>query len=238
MKSSRIAALVVFCAAALVTNAAAQFYVAPNIGFKSYGLNGATTSNVNGSITQLGVFDAGKSAFHFGAGVGYTVIPAGLYNLDVGLDLGYSSAGFIEEGNNSRFGAGSFAAQGYSGGTTTDLSFDLMSIHRINIPGFDFISPFAGLGLALNMFSTSDMTVGPPSANPAVTVTGVSQFKIGLAISYGAFVKIGMLSPFIQLKHYIPFSSEFQFTEGQNGTVVIQDSPGYFGLTAGVRLGF
>lgn len=87
------------------------------------------------------------------------------------------------------------------------------------------------------MFSTSDLTAGPPSTNPAVTVTGVSEFKIGLAISYGAYVKIGMLSPFIQLKHYIPFSSEFQFTEGQNGTLVIQDSPGYFSISAGVRLG-
>ena len=237
MRLGRFAVIVVCFSIVWVTSATAQFYVAPNIGFQSFGLNGATTSNVGGTINQLGVFDAGKSAFHFGAGVGYTLLPAGVYNLDVGLDFGYSSAGFVEEGNNSRFGAGTFAAQGYSGGTTTDLSFDLMSIHRINIPGFDLISPFAGVGLALNMFSTSDVTIGAPSATPPVTLTGVSQFKIGLAISYGASVKIAMLSPFIQLKHYIPFSSEFQFTEGQTGTVVIQDSPGYFCISAGVRLG-
>ena len=237
MKSGRFTAIVVCFSTMWVATATAQFYVAPNIGFKSFGLNGATTSNVGGTINQLGVFDAGKSSFHFGAGVGYTVLPAGVYNLDVGLDFGYSSAGFVEEGNNSRFGAGSFAAGGYSGATTTDLSFDLKSIHRINIPGFDLISPFAGVGMAFNMFSTSDMTIGAPTATPPVTVTGTSQFKIGLAISYGASVKIGMLSPFIQLKHYVPFSSEFQFTDSPNGTVVIQDSPGYFSLSAGVRLG-
>lgn len=238
MKPVRFSAIVVGFIVLLVSTVSAQFYVAPNLGLRSYGFKGAATSNTGGTIQQLGIFDGGKASFYFGAGVGYTVLQAGIYNLDAELDLGFSSAGFAEEGFNSSFGAGSYAARGYAGATTTDISFDLMSIHRLSIPNFDLISPFAGVGLAFNMFSTSDLTVGQPTANPSVTVTGTGQFKIGLAISYGAYVKLGMLTPFIQLKHYIPFSSEFQFTDSPNGTIVVQDSPGYFSLAAGVKFSF
>lgn len=115
MRPGRFAAIVVCLLAVWVTTATAQFYVAPNIGFKSFGLNGATTSNVGGTINQLGVYDAGKSAFHFGAGVGYTVLPAGLYNLDVGLDIGYSSAGFVEEGTNFQVRRGIVCSAGTFG---------------------------------------------------------------------------------------------------------------------------
>ena len=238
MRPIRSAAIVIGMMMFWIATTTAQIYVSPNIGLKSYGLKGAATSNVGGTINQLGIFDGGKSAFHFGANVGYNVFQVGVYNLDAELDLGFSSVGLTEQGYNSARGAGSFAAGGLSGATTTDLSFDLMSIHRISIPNFDLISPFAGIGLAFNMFSTSDLTVGQPSANPSVTVTGTGQFKIGLAISYGVYAKLGMLSPFIQLKHYIPFGSEFQFTNSPNGTIVVQDSPGYFSLAAGVKLSF
>ena len=218
----------------------AQISLSPYIGFKSFGLNGATTANAGGRITQLGVADAGKTGFNVGAGIGSRLlkVPGGVYELDGVLDVSYASAGMFESGYNNVNGAGSFTAQGLTGATTTNLAFDLMPVHRFHIPGFTLLSPYAGLGLGLNYFSTSNLTVGPPSSNPSVSVNGTSQFKIGLLIFYGATLEtLPVIHPFIQFKHYIPFGSQFQFTDdAQRGTFIINDSPGYFNLTAGVQL--
>jgi hypothetical protein len=91
-----IAALAIFVA----DEASAQFYLAPNVGFKSYGLKGATTVAVGGQITPLGIFDGGKTGFNVGVGVGFPIlkIPCGIYQLDMQLDVAYASAGFVEEG--------------------------------------------------------------------------------------------------------------------------------------------
>ena len=217
----------------------AQISLSPYIGFTSFGLKGATTATTGGQIQQIGVADAGKTGFNVGAGIGSRLlkIPGGVYELDGVFDVSYASAGLFEAGYNNVGGAGSFAAQGLSGATTTNLAFDLMPVHRFHIPGFSLLSPYAGLGLGLNYFSTSNLTVGPPSSNPSVSVNGTSQFKIGLLIFYGATLEIlPVIHPFLQFKHYIPFGSQFQFTDdAQRGTLIINDSRGYFNLTAGVQ---
>jgi len=156
------------------------------------------------------------------------------------LDVAYASAGFVEEGYDYAYGPGTFSADGLSGASTTNLAFDLMPVHLFNIPGFSLISPYGGVGVGLNCFSTADLSVGPPSSAQVINVTGTSQFKVGLLIFYGATLNLtGMLRPFIQFKHYVPFGSEFQFTEDtQNGNFVTKDVPGYFNLSAGVKLSF
>jgi hypothetical protein len=115
-----------------------------------------------------------------------------------------------------------------------------MPVHLFNIPGFSLISPYGGVGLGLNYFSTADISIGPPSSAQVINVTGTSQFKIGLLIFYGATLNLtGIVRPYLQFKHYVPFGSEFQFTEDtQNGSVVMKDVPGYFNLSAGVKLSF
>lgn len=221
-------------------SAVAQIYVAPYIGFKSFGLKGATTIAAGGQIQQLGIFDGGKTSFNVGAAVGYQFfkVPSGIYQLDMQVDVSYASANFIEAGYNYSQGSGKFSADGLSGGSTTNLAFDLMPVHRISIPGFSLLTPYAGLGLGLNYFSTADLSVGPPSNPTVMTVTGTSQFKVGLLVFYGASLNLtSMVQPFIQFKHYVPFGSEFQFTDdARNGNFVIKDVPGYFNLAAGIKL--
>jgi hypothetical protein len=76
-----IAALAVFD----VDEAVGQFYLAPNVGFKSYGLKGATTVAVGGRIIPLGIFDGGKTSFNVAVGVGFPIlkIPSGIYRMDM-----------------------------------------------------------------------------------------------------------------------------------------------------------
>jgi hypothetical protein len=233
--------LLVAVTALLVSEEAlAQFSLAPYIGFKSYGLKGATTSAAGGQIQQLGIFDAGKTSFTFGAGLGRRLlkVPGGMYELDMQLDVSYASANFAEAGYNSSFGSGKYSADGNSGGSSSNLAFDLMPIHRITIPGFSLLTPYGGVGLGLNYFSTSNISVGPPSSPQTIAINGTSQFKIGLLIFYGADLNIvPVVHPFIQFKHYIPFGSEFQITDDPKyGSLVIKDVPGYFNLVAGIRL--
>jgi hypothetical protein len=220
--------------------ATAQIYLTPNVGFKSYGLKGATTIAAGGQIRQMGIFDAGKTSINFGVGIGYPLlkIPSGIYRLDMLVDVSYASANMAEAGYNYAYGPGKFSSDGNSGGSTSNLAFDLMPVHTINIPGFSLISPYAGVGFGLNYFSSGDLSVGPPSSPQVVNVTGKSEFKVGLVVFYGATLNLtGMVRPFIQFKHYIPFGSEFQFTEDATyGSIVIKDTPGYFNLAAGIKL--
>jgi hypothetical protein len=231
-----IAALALFVSSGVF----AQISLAPFVGFKSYGLKGAGTVAVGGQIQQLGVSDAGKTSFVFGAGIGRTMfkLPGGAYQLDMKLEVSYASANFFEAGYNNISGSGKYAADGYSGGSTSNLGFDLMPVHSIHIPGFSLLTPFAGVGLGLNYFSTSDINVGPPSSAQTIAISGTSQFKIGLLIFYGAEFNLpGPIDPYIQFKHYVPFGSEFQVTEdAKYGTIVIKDVPGYFSIAAGIKL--
>ncbi len=233
--------LIVAALTFVAAQAFAQFHVSGHAGLKSFGIKGASTQTQGGSVSQLGVADGGKTGFAFGGGVGYTVVSAGVYALDLGLEVDLAFANMFEAGYNSISGSGRYAADGYSGGSTTAIGIDIMPVHRINIPGFSLLSPFAGVGLGLNNFSTADATVGPPTANPTSTVKGKGQFQIGLIVFYGTVIRLaGPIEPFVQLKHYIPFSSEFTFFEDPAtvGTIVTKDAPGYFNLAAGVRLAF
>ena len=217
----------------------AQVHFSGSVGFKSYALEGAVTQAVGGSINSLGVADAGKTGFAFGAGGGFTLVPAGIYQLDMDLEVSMSFANFLEAGYDKINGSGKFSADGFSGGSATNIAFDIMPVHRINIPGFSLISPYAGVGLGLNLFSNNDVSFGPPTFSQPGTAKGSSQFQIGLLVFYGAsFHFVGPLEPFVQLKHYIPFSSEYTFVEDPAtiGTLSIKDAPGYFNLSAGVRL--
>ena len=228
-------------------NIFAQFYLGPYIGIKSSGLKGAIKLVQNGQVSTGNVADAGSTGLSAGVTVGYQVLPPdvlnGWYKLDLDIDASYSSFSYLENGWNSVAGAGNFSADGLSGGTTTIFSIDIMPIHRLNFPSFQLLSPFVGLGLGLNIMSTSDVTVGPPSQNG--TITGVGDFKIGLLVFYGTVIRAShLIQPFIMFKHYIPFGSETQFTDSfqssQGGgsesyQVSIQDVPGYFNLVAGVR---
>ncbi len=229
------------------SNVFAQFYLGPYIGFKASGLKGVIKVTENGQVSTGNVADGGSTGLSAGVTVGYQVLPPdvlnGLYKLDLDIDASYSSFSYLENGWNSSQGAGSFAANGFSGGTTTVFSIDIMPIHRLNFRSFQLLSPFLGLGLGLNIMSTSDITVGPPSQNG--TITGVGDFKLGLLVFYGTVIRASnLIQPFIMFKHYIPFGSETQFTNSYQSAqgggseslqVSIQDVPGYFNLVAGVR---
>ena len=234
MRKAGVILLVVFCVLSFQT-AQAQLIGQAHVGLKFFGIKGATTVTSGGTVSQAGNFDGGKTVFNIAVGGGYTVVPAGVYNLDVLLDINFATAGFAEQGYNSAFGSGKFSADGLSGATTTILAFDIMPAHRLNVYAIPFLSPWAGVGLSFNMYSTSDLKSGPPSAT--ATLKGNTDFKVGLIIFYGAAYKItDMLQPFLQFKHHIPFSSEMKLTDDPNGTYIIKDAPGYFNIEAGMRV--
>jgi len=223
-----------------------QFYLGAGVGFKSSGLKGITKSVSNGQTnTGNTVEDAGNTGFNGTIYVGDQIMPVGIYKLDLNLEISYSNFNYVETGYNNTNGSGSFSGGGYSGGKTTVLSFDILPLHRIAIPGFKLISPFAGIGLGLNYLITSDVTIGPPNQNG--TLTGSSELKMGLLITYGALIQVtNMIAPFIQFKHIIPFGSETQVFQGyqpsgaasQSYSSFIEDVPGYFNLQAGCRITF
>jgi hypothetical protein len=230
--------------------AQAQMYTGAFLGFKSSGLKGVIKLAQVGGTTPFTVVDAGKTGFNFGVCVGYQIFPStvagGWYKLDLNLDASFTSIAHFEAGYNaSQIGSGSFAADGLSGGSTTIIALDIMPIHRLNIPKFHLLSPYAGLGLGLNIMSTKDITVSPPSGNG--TLTGNGEMKIGLLIFYGTLIRISdVVQPYIQFKHLLPFGSETQFTQDYQATgggtnkvaFSIQDVPSYFNVTAGVRINF
>ncbi len=232
----------------LCSDVFAQFYLGPYIGFKASGLKGTLKVTSGGQVYTGNVADAGSTGFNVGVTVGYQILPPdvlnGWYKLDMDIDASYSSFSYLENGYNSSQGAGKFSAVGFSDGGTMVISIDIMPIHRLNIPSFKLLSPFIGLGLGLNIMSTGDVTVGPPSQNG--TLTGYGEFKIGLLVYYGTVFRLtDMIQPFIQFKHYVPFGSETQFTESyqasggggsQTYALSISDVPGYFSLVAGVRI--
>jgi hypothetical protein len=220
----------------------AQFYIGAFGGFKASGLKG-TIKLTSGGQTQIGsVADAGNTGFNTGITTGYQVIPydvtGGLYKLDLNLDVSWSLFNYFEEGWNNVNGSGNFNAQGASGGSTNVFSFDVMPLHRFNFSDF-VLSPFAGLGLSVNLLSTSDISV------PGATITGMSETKIGLLLFYGTLFNLSSIGkPYVQFKHLIPFGSETQFTESvqaaqgggtQSQAYYISDVPGYFNITAGMR---
>jgi hypothetical protein len=226
----------------------AQFYTGAFVGFKSSGLKGVIKVTGAGGTTPFTVVDAGKTGFNFGVCVGYQIFPStvagGWYKLDLNLDASFTSISYLEAGYNaSQIGSGSFAADGLSGGSTTIIALDIMPIHRLNIPKFHLLSPYAGVGLGLNIMSTKDVTVSPPSGNG--TLTGNGEMKIGLLVFYGTLIRVSdVVQPYIQFKHLVPFGSETQFTQDYQATgggtnkvaFSIQDVPSYFNITAGVRI--
>lgn len=244
--------LLILCLSSLIfifsfNDILAQFYIGPYVGFKASGLKGTLKLSSSGNVSTGNVADAGSTGLSAGITVGYQVLPPdvlnGWYKLDINIDASYSSFSYLENGYNSSEGAGKFSAVGFSNGGTMVISIDIMPIHRLNIPSFKLLSPFLGLGLGLNIMSTSDISVGPP--NPNGTLTGVGEFKAGLLIFYGTLFRFNnTIQPFIQFKHLVPFGSETQFTESyssaqgggsQSYALSVQDVPGYFNLVAGVR---
>lgn len=238
IRSVIILFMIVFATSA----ADAQFYMGAFGGFKASGLKG-TLKQVSAGQTQVGsVADAGAVGFNAGITTGYQVIPydatGGLYKLDINLDASWSMFNYFEEGWNNINGAGNFSAQGASGGKTNVFSFDVMPIHRFNFSNF-ILSPFVGLGFSVNLLMTSDITV------PGATLSGVSETQMGLSIFYGTLFNLsGVVKPYIQFKHLIPFGSDTQFTESIQSTqgggtqslgYYISDVPGYFNIVAGVR---
>ncbi len=230
------------------SNVHAQYYVSPQIGFKVYGLSGATTVNSRGNVSQGGLSDAGGTAFNVGAGFGYELkFPAApIYRLDLEGNISWSSINFFQNGFDNNQGAGAFAAGGFSGGGAEIFSLDLMPVHRFIIPGF-FLSPFAGVGLALNLFDNTNTTGGPPDNTAGSVITGSTDFQLGLSIFYGAYLTLlPHIEPFIQFKHLIPFAGTYQLTSNASApgagsapyVITIQNAPGYFNLDAGVRFEF
>jgi hypothetical protein len=224
-------------------------YTGAFLGFKSSGLKGVIKVTEAGGTTTGNVVDAGKTGFTFGVCVGYQIFPStlagGWYKLDLNVDASFTSISYFEAGFNAQFGSGAFAANGLSGGSTTIIALDIMPIHRLNIPKFQLLSPYAGVGLGLNIMSTKDITAGPPNNNG--TLTGNGEFKLGLLIFYGTLIRVSdVVQPYIQFKHMIPFGSETQFTQdfqvagGGTGQEAfsIQDVPGYFSITGGIRITF
>ena len=206
-------------------------------------------TDING--TQTGnVADAGKTGIDVGICVGYQVLnpsPRSWYKLDLNLDVSYTSLNYLEAGYNSSVGAGSFSANGLSGGSTNIISFDIMPIHRLNIPSLRLVSPFVGIGVGLNYMMTKDLVTVPPK-NQDGTATGKNDFKIGLAVFYGVVLQVtDLIQPYLQFKHLVPFGTDTEFTTdwnsnkgggSQKAIFSIADVPGYFSLTAGCRFSF
>ena len=69
-----------------LTSASAQIYLSPQIGFKVYGLSGATTENAGGQVSQAGISNGGGTVFNVGAGLGYE-LKFGLLLLYLGFEL-------------------------------------------------------------------------------------------------------------------------------------------------------
>ena len=232
--------------------AVAQPFGGAFLGFKASGLEGVMKLTTQAGTQTGNVVDAGSTGFTFGITGGYQIFPKdfadGWYKLDLTLDASFTSIAYFEEGYNKQFGAGAFAANGLSGGSTTIIALDIMPINRLTFPKFKLLSPYIGIGLGLNIMSTGDITTGPPSANG--TLEGVGEFKIGLLIFYGCLVHLSdLIQPYLQFKHMIPFGDETQFTDNFQATggtgggnqkyaFYIQDVPGYFAMTAGVRFTF
>ena len=244
--------LVILSTALAFESGMAQPYAGAFFGFKSSGLEGVLKLTTQAGTATGNVVDAGSSSVTFGFSGGYQIFPKsftdGWYKLDLNLDASYAWYSYFENGYDKQNGSGKFGADGLSGGTTSIISLDIMPMHRLNFPKFKLLSPFIGLGLGLNIMTTSDITVGPPSPNG--TLTGVGDFQVGLLIFYGTLVRFNdVWQPYIQFKHMIPFGSETQFTESFQGTggqgggttkysFFIQDVPGFFSITAGVRFNF
>lgn len=229
-----------------VTMLQAQFYIGPHLGFKSSGLKGAIKTTSQGQVNVGNIADAGSTGFTAGLTVGYQVIPAGLYTLDINLDASWTSFSYVEEAYNSLNGAGRFAANGLSGASSNVISIDVMPIHRFNFGSF-ILSPYAGLGFGLNLMLNSDLSQGPPSQARG-SYTGTTEMKMGLVVFYGTLFNASrVIKPFIQFKHLIPFGSETEFTENfvsqqgggsQSFIYAVSDVPGYFSIAAGVRFTF
>jgi hypothetical protein len=229
--------------------ASAQLYFGPFLGFNASGLKGTFKSTTQGGTTTGNVADGGSTAFTFGINAGYQIFPSnfagGWYKLDLNLDASYTTFPYLENAFNSNNGAGKFAAEGLSAGGTSIIALDIMPIHRLTFPKFKLLSPFIGIGLGLDIFNTHDVTVGPPIGNG--TLTGNSEFKLGLLVYYGVVIHAtDLIQPYLQFKHMIPFGSVTQFTNTYNQTGgagggsqtvqwAVQDVPGHFALTAGVR---
>jgi len=239
----------VMCAFGIAT-ASAQFYTGAFVGFNTSGLKGALKYVQQGQSSVGNVADAGSTAFTFGLTGGYQVLPPGTaggwYKLDIALEASYASYSYFENGFNSVNGAGKFAADGLSGGGTSIIAFDIMPIHRLVFPHFKLLSPYIGLGLGIDWLSTSDIT--STNAAQSGTFSGTSQVKMGLLVFYGVVFHVSdMFQPYLQFKHMVPFGSESQFissfqpTGGQAGgnqtfEGYIEDVPGHFSLTGGVRV--
>ncbi len=244
--------LVVLSLALAFESALAQPYTGAFFGFKSSGLEGTYKVTTQAGTGTGNVVDAGSSSISFGLSGGYQVFPkdfaGGWYKLDVNLDVSYQWYSYFENAYNAQVGSGSFSAQGLSGGSTGVIAIDIMPMHRLNFPKFKLLSPFVGLGLGLNIMSTSDVTVSPPSGNG--TLTGTGDFQVGLLIFYGTLIRFNdVWQPYIQFKHLIPFGDVTEFTEsfqasgGQGGgtskyVAAVQDVPGGFSIVAGVRFNF
>jgi hypothetical protein len=247
MKKIVVSVFLIICFTSMTQ---AQFYIGPYVGFKASGLKGVLKLTSGGQVSTGNVADAGNTSFNVGLTVGYQVLPAsvldGLYKLDINIDASYSTFSYLEDGWNSSLGAGRWAASGLDGGGTTVISIDVVPLHRLNFVSFQLLSPFVGLGVGLNIMSTSDVDVGPPSTNGVIT--GKGDFKIGLIVTYGTIIRASsMVQPYIQFKHLIPFGDETEFTDSyqaaggggsQSYALSIQDAPGYFCMVAGVRFCF
>jgi hypothetical protein len=216
----------------------AQIHAGGFLGFKSYGLKGVGSSTSNGQRTLTPLADAGGTVFDFGGFGGYTAVNIGMYHLDLQFIASFASIGFFERGYNSINGAGSFTANSLTGAKSSMIEFDILGLNRFSFSGLKILEPYAGLGLAFNIMSTSGLTQSLPNT-PVATYSGNSELKSGLIIAYGAILKvIPAFSPYLQFSHLIPFGSETQFTNDVKYTSIINDAPGYFSITAGVRFDF
>lgn len=233
MKKGRVVTVIgtMLC---IVLRANSQVYLIPNAGLKLYQLKGETTVFSSTTITQVGVVDYRTTAFQFGADLGGAVLKAGPYGLDLTFGFEWSRSNFVEEGYDSMYGSDSYVKNGSSGGATTNVSLALTSVHRIDIPGFDLLSPFVGAGIALDFFSTNDVQLGSPSNTPT-PLKGANELLAGLIVSCGTTMRMVPFTPQVQLKYYTPFSRKIQLTKSPNASLTVNDRPDYLVIAVGLR---
>jgi opacity protein-like surface antigen len=232
----RYAFLAAFLLAFAASSVHAQFYLSPNLGFKSYGLQGIGVLTEDGDSERSDrELDAGQTSFDFGTGLGVEIVHTPYYNFDLGLNVRMGWAKFIENAYNDDNGSGAFAEDGLTGAKTTIIGFDLMPVHRLTFPDFQLLSPFLAVGPSVNLLMTGDLEV--PEED--YTVKGKTEVKFGLHVAWGCeFHATEILRPYFQIDHMVGFGDETKGVDDAGNSIAIEDTPGFFGMSAGLKFVF
>lgn len=230
---------------AVSTMASAQFYMGPHIGFKAFGLEGILQNKSPDANNQIQTARssndarASKTTVDFGINLGYQIVKTSYYGFDLGLDTRLAWANFMEEAYNDVVGSGEYSARGFKGGKTMVLGVDLMPVNRMTFPKLYLLSPYLAVGPSVNIYRTGGIDEPQGNNQPVLKLSGKTSAKIGLHVTWGLDLRpTPHVWPYLQFKHMLGFGSEFNFSEDRRSAWLIEDAPGMWGMTGGVRFVF